>query len=122
MEKKYESSWERELINFLIEDGIIDQSFYDFISERIIRLPANVNEFGWGVFPKIDENGILYDLRILVPKIYNELSLCINIHEYTHAYELYGYLGKAYKWDINNSEEKAQAAEKRYLNSIRKDE
>lgn len=108
--------WEKKLREFLEIDGISDIEFFNYMAQRTTRLPLTVEEFGWGVFPIEDNNGILIDIRMVVPNIYDEKSLCVNIHEYTHAYELYSCLGSIFQWDIKASEEKAISAEKRYLN------
>lgn len=116
MDKMNREHWEKELEDFLKADGITDQKFYDFVRKKVTRLPLQVEDFGWGVFPITDKNGVLTDIRMVVPIIYDEKSLCVNIHEYTHAYEVYTYLGSIYEWHIEESEEKAKSAEKRYLN------
>ncbi len=110
--------WNNELYSFLKDEGITNQKFYDFMKGKIKRYPLKVQDFGWGVFPLIDEKGILTDIRMIVPIIYDVKSLCVNIHEYVHAYEVYLELGKIYIWNVQRSEEKAKEAEKRYLISL----
>ena len=51
----------------------------------------------------------------MMPELTNRSDLLINIHEIMHAHELYEYLGKTYKENIKESEEKARNLEKRYL-------
>lgn len=107
--------WQNELKCALEREGITDQNFHTFLKGKIKKLPLKVEEFGWGVFPQIDANGILTDIRMVVPIIYDIKSLCVNIHEYTHAYEMYFCLGEVYVWHVSESEEKAKAAEQRLL-------
>ncbi len=121
MENEKTKFWEEELNIALIHEQITNPDFFLFMKGKIKRIPFLVHEFGWGVFPIIDENGILKDIRMIVPVIYDIKSLCVNLHEYTHAYELYSYLEKHYEWHIEESEHKARSAEKRYLLSLNKD-
>ncbi len=120
MEKVNKEYWQAELNRALKKEGIIDQHFYDFMKGKIKSLPLKVEEFGWGVFPIINKESILVDIRMVVPTIYDVKSLCVNLHEYTHAYEVYFCLGKVYVWNTQESEEKARDAEKRYLKSLNK--
>ncbi len=82
---------------------------------KIKRLPLQINDFGWGVFPRLNTDNILQDIRMVVPVVRDIETLCVNIHEYVHAYEMYTCLGEVYEWHIEESEEKAKAAEKRFL-------
>lgn len=111
--------WQAELSKALNEEGIIDQQFYDFMKGRIKSLPLKVEEFGWGVFPITNKEGILVDIKMVVPTIYDVKSLCVNLHEYTHAYKTYSCLGKVHVLNIQESEQEACDAEKRYLNKKR---
>ncbi len=120
MEKVNTEYWQTELNKALNEEGIIDQQFYDFMKGKIKRLPLGIEEFDWGVFPITNKEGILVDIRMVVPTIYDVKSLCVNLHEYTHAYEVYFCLGKVYVWNIQESEQKACDTEKRYLKSLNK--
>lgn len=120
MEKGTREYWQIEFKKALNAEGIINQQFFDFMKGKIKILPLPVEEFGWGVFPKTDKEGILVDIRMVVPMIYDEKSLCVNLHEYTHAYEMYFCLGEIYVWNVQESEQKACAAEKRYLKSLNK--
>ena len=115
IEKENTNYWQNELIKGLTLEGITDKNFFDFMKGKIKKLPLNVDDFGWGVFPIIRQDGVLNDIRMVVPVIYNVKSLCVNIHEYVHAYEMYFDLGEIYKWHIKESEQKACEAEKRYL-------
>lgn len=56
-----------------------------------------------GIWTKYDENGVLVDIRMLVPEIVDELTLRINLHKYKHAYEYYQKIGTPYKGDIEKS-------------------
>lgn len=112
--------WQNELIKALVKENITDDNFFNFLKRKIKSYPLKVEDFGWGVFPIINDKGILTDIRIIVPIIYDIKSLCVNIHEYVHAYETYLCLGKVYVWHIEESEQKARDAEKRYLKSLNK--
>lgn len=49
----------------------------------------------FGCYPKI-EDGIITDIKIYVPEIYNLKSMLINIHEFNHGLLLYLYINKEY--------------------------
>lgn len=104
----------KDVMSFL---NIDDEDFWKFLEGKIKNLPLLVNEFGWGCFP-IYDNNILIDLRVLVPKIVNESTLLVNIHEFAHAYLLYLNLGIKYELteeEIAKSEIYAKTKEAEYL-------
>ena len=115
MDEINEKYWQNELNCALEREKITDPNFHEFLKNKIKKLPLKVEDFGWGVFPILDDNGILIDIKMVIPIIYDIKSLCVNIHEYTHAYEMYFYLGEKYEWHISESEEKAKDAERRLL-------
>lgn len=78
-----------EHLHFL---GMDDENFLKFLEGKIRRYSLPWNSFGWGVFPKLDDEGRIIDIRMLVPDICDEKTLLINIHEYTHAFDLYNAL------------------------------
>lgn len=110
-----EDYWNKELNSALEDENITNPSFFEFMRGKIKTLALPADEFGWGVFPLIDDDGIVYDIRMVVPVINDTKTLCINIHEYTHAYEVYESLGEVYVWHEEISEQKAREAEQRYL-------
>lgn len=110
-----EEYWNNELNNALAEEKIIYPEFFQFMEGKIKRLALSADDFGWGVFPLINDEGVAYDIRMVVPVITDTKTLCINLHEYVHAYEVYESLGKVYEWHEEESERKAVAAEERYL-------
>lgn len=120
LNKTNEDYWQEELNKALINEGITEKQFFKFMKGKIRKFPIRAEEFVWGVFPITNKEGILVDIRMVVPTIYDEKSLCINIHEYTHAYEVYSSLGEVYVWNIEESEKKAREAEKRYLKNKNK--
>ncbi len=93
--------------------------FWKFIKEKIHRYPKLVNEFPWGCFPITDKNNILIDIRVVVPDAIDEQTLLVNIHELTHAYELYGLMGQKCVYQEKESEELAREKEELYLKLVR---
>lgn len=88
--------------------GIYDEAFLSFIEKKVHRFPTNKEELSWGVFPKLDNQRRIIDIRILVPIIVDEQSLLINIHEYVHAYDWYKMLNEID--DISKDKEFEQRA------------
>lgn len=101
--------------DFLKQEGMNDKKFLQYLKDKIVIVPSNVEKEWFGCFPRVGENGILNSINLLVPEIETEDNLLVNIHEYTHAYDLYNELGKAYIEDKQNKEEKAKNMEKKYL-------
>lgn len=106
---------EIELRNALKEIGIDDEDFIAYMRPRTKKY-ALKDELGiWGYFADYDNDGILTNIRIIVPRIVDEKTLLINIHEYTHAYEAYQNLGTTYVEDRDKSETTARGNETKYL-------
>lgn len=82
--------------------GIYDEEFLSFLEGKVHRYPSYMEQIGWAVFSKLDNEGKIIDIRILVPIIYDEKTLLINIHEYVHAYDLYKKLNQ---FDDNRKDE-----------------
>lgn len=61
---------QKELNAVLEEEGIKNQEFFTFMKGKIKRLPLSVEDFEWGVFPMIGENGILIDIRMVICEIF----------------------------------------------------
>lgn len=107
------NSLENEIEDFFIEQGLYDEKFFDFIKTRVKQLPYDAGLEWFGCFP-ILKDGILNDIRLLVPEIKNEQNILVNIHEYTHAIELFNELGKEYIERREERENKAIEMEKIY--------
>ena len=85
---------EQEFLSILVSLEIGNQEFFQFLEGKVKRYP--VKECDWGCFPILDNDNHIVDIRIIVPDFLDELCIRINIHEYTHAYELYNELGEVY--------------------------
>ena len=103
-----------KLINFFIKQNLYNEQFVNFMEGKIIVVPNTTEKFWYGCFPIIEDN-ILKDIRVLVPQIENETDLLINIHEFTHAIELYEELNMIYNERREERENKARNMEKLYL-------
>lgn len=111
---KYKNVYEKEFIEFMREKGVFTKSFEDYIKDKVKVVDYELFNGYWGCFPKVD-NGILVDIRVIVPYIIDKKTLLINIHEYMHAKRLYSRLGKRYSENINREEKVASNMEKVYL-------
>lgn len=103
-----------KFVNFLKQENMYDEDFFKYLKTRTVTTPSNTDKSWFGCFSIID-NEILADIKLLVPEIENEDNLLVNIHEYTHAYDLYQLLGYPYIEDKMNKEARAKEMEKRYL-------
>ena len=104
----------KELISFFIKQNLYNEDFIHFMEGKIIVVPNTTETFWYGCFPIIEDN-IIKDIRVLVPRIENEKDLLINIHEFTHAIELYEELNTPYIERREERENKAKTMEKLYI-------
>lgn len=111
----YEFYSEINFRNELKKIGIYNEEMFEFLRGKVFRYAVSNNDFSWGVFPKLDSEGKIVDIRVLVPKISDTKSFLINVHEFTHAYELYNELGTIYVEDRENREKRACENEKLIL-------
>lgn len=100
---------------FMQEENMYDNKFLDYISTRVKVVSGVADKEWFGCFPIVSDDEKLTDIRLLVPRIDNLENLLINIHEYTHAYELFLELGTYYKEDRENREARAFMKEKEYI-------
>jgi len=91
---------QEKYINFLKEVNIYDEKAINYLKDktRILDYSEESKDF-IGTYPQVDKNNILKDIKMCVPKITNDITLSINIHEYVHALLLYKNLNKEYKED-----------------------
>ncbi len=99
---------------FFKEQKIYDENFFEYIKTRVHILPYDTSLDWFGCFPIIEE-GIVKDMRVVVPKIVTKKNLLVNLHEFYHAYELYNELGCIYVEDREQREENAVNFEKKYV-------
>ncbi|MEI3529528.1 MAG: ADP-ribosylglycohydrolase family protein [Bacilli bacterium] len=103
-----------EFLDFLKQENIYDEKFLKYLKTRTVTTPSNTDKSWFGCFSIVD-NEVLVDIKLLVPEIENKDNLLVNIHEYTHAYDLYQLLGYPYIEDKMNKEARAKEMEKKYL-------
>lgn len=105
--------------DFFKEQGIYNENFFEYIKTRVHVVPEDTPLEWFGCFP-ILEDGIIKDIRVLVPKIVTEKNFLVNLHEFYHAYELYNELGTVYIENIEQREKNAVSFEKKYIKKNRK--
>lgn len=106
--------FKNELKEFFKLNGLYSEEFFDFLKNKVKTLPATCSLSWYGCFPILDDN-IIKDIRLLVPEIVEEKSLLVNIHEYTHALELFNELGTFYNERREERENNAKNIEKAYI-------
>lgn len=94
---------------------IDDLAFIQYMRTHCKRLNVPIDPSIYGCFIDRNTNNQIVQVRILVPKIINEQTLLINIHEYTHAYEMYKRIGTSYEGNIEQEENRAREKEQLYL-------
>lgn len=100
---------------FMEEVGMNSKEFRDYIGSRAKVYPGDVGKEWFGCFPIVSDEGKLTDVKILVPEMDSFDNLLVNIHEFTHAYELFQELGTIYADDRVNREARASAKEKEFI-------
>lgn len=88
----------KKFIDFLKHYGLYNQEVFNFIKDKTRYVDYDKEEARdfIGCFPKM-ENDIVKDIRLCVPKIVDDVTVSINIHEYVHLLKIYSYLNKEYK-------------------------
>ena len=101
--------------NALKEVDITNQEFIKYMRNHTKRynLPYEIGI--WGCFVKRNEDNIIEEVKIIVPSIISEKTLLINIHEYTHAFQMYKRIGTVYEEDVEYEEKLAIENELLYL-------
>jgi len=107
---------DERVIDFFQEGNLCKEDFFDFIEDKVLVVSNNTDMFWFGCHP-IVENNMLVDIRLVVPEIDNEKDMLINIHEFTHAIELYNEIGTIYIERREERENNAKEMELIYLKS-----
>ena len=86
-----------KFISFLKEHGLYNQEAMDYIKDKTYYINYDGNESNsfFGCFP-IMEGNIVKDIRLCVPKMIDDITVSINIHEYVHLTKIYNHLNKKY--------------------------
>jgi hypothetical protein len=93
-----------KFIDFITRHNLYENKSFIAISNKTTNIDYHNEEARnfIGCFYKV-ENEIITDFKVCVPKIIDEKTLLINIHEYIHALIIYNSLGK--KEDIGLEKE-----------------
>ena len=91
---------EEKYINYLKEAEIYNEKILAYLkaNTKVIDYFEDSKDF-IGTFPQVDENNILRGIKMCVPKMTNDITVGINIHEYVHAIMLFRNLNKEYVED-----------------------
>ncbi len=86
-----------KFIKFLKDTEIYNEEVLNYIKPKTVLLDHSEESFSfYGCYPILDDNNILKDIRLCIPKITDDITVSINIHEYVHLLRLYKYLNKEY--------------------------
>lgn len=87
-----------KFINYLKETELYNEEVFEFIKPKTIQLDhSEESSVFYGVFPIVDDNNKVKDIRLCVPKIKDDITVSINIHEYVHLLLVYRNLNNEYK-------------------------
>ena len=78
-------------IEFLKKYNLYDKEVFDFIKDKTVYVDyMNTDSENFiGVYPIVDKDNIVRDLRMCVPNIVDDISISMNIHEYVHLIKMY---------------------------------
>lgn len=101
---KIKMTYFNKFIDFITRHNLYENKSFIAISNKTTNIDYHNEEARdfIGCFYKV-ENEIITDFKVCVPKIIDEKTLLINIHEYVHALIIYNSLGK--KEDIGLEKE-----------------
>ena len=89
---------EEKFINFLKKSELYNEEFLNYLNDRtLITNHFEENKDIIGTYPILDEKNILKDIKICIPKLYNDIEVGVYINEYVTALMLYRNLNKEYK-------------------------
>ena len=88
---------EEKYINFLKKYDLYREDIFEYMKDKTKYIDYRLDESKrfYGVFTNI-ENGIIKDIRVMVPYLVDDTSISIRIHEYIHVLKIYDYLNKEY--------------------------
>ena len=99
------------------------EDFWEYINPKITRIDSR-NEESKEFFLtliKTNNEGILEDMKVIVPYVINLHTACVNIREFKHAYDLYIRLGQQIDEKEEHYEQDAKNLEKDFsLNYVLK--
>ena len=95
------------------------EEFWIFIEDKIKVLDDNMenSKYFYGNRLKTDELGFLTDFLVIVPKITDIKTALINVHEFTHAFDLYNRLNTIIFENEEYFEDIAEKNESLFCNS-----
>ncbi len=101
---KETDSYRIELVRILLGAHVLENyfqypsEFWEYIKNRVTLLDDEIENMDFiGVYPKLDGENRLTNIKIFLPRMINIQTLKINVHELNHAYLLYTQLGKVFQ-------------------------
>ena len=89
---------EEKFINFLKETELYNEEVLEYIKPNTVKVDYSPEAIDFiGCFPVTDENNKLRAIRMCVPKMIDDITVAINIHEYVHLLMIYRSLNKEYE-------------------------
>lgn len=73
-----------------------DDQFWDFVEKKIKFIDGSIekNKAFYSTLMKFDSSDNLKDIKVIVPYVVDLESALVNVHEFTHAHDLYFMIGK----------------------------
>ena len=91
---------EDKYIEFLKKTEIYDKEALDYLKDntKVVDYSEETSNL-IGTYPQVDDNNILKGVNICVPKMTNDITVGMNIHNYVSALMLYRNINKEFKND-----------------------
>ena len=108
---------DKKLIEFFKKHNLYEEEIFDYIRNNLtlVDYDDDTQNIFIGCYYMTDKKNILKGFKLYVPRIYNDITMIVSIHEFVHAIISYKYLGKKYIVDIT-SEALPMLYEKIYIN------
>ncbi len=89
-----------KFVKFLEDTDLYNERALNYIKPKTVCLDHSEEGFSfYGCFPILDDNNKVMDIRLCVPKMEDDITVAINIHEYIHLLKVYNNLNKEYVSD-----------------------
>lgn len=115
-----------EILGLTLTEKDLNEYFADVEEFKFLKTVTNVLDVPcdegmdfYGCYPQVDDDDeILRGLKVCVPKITDLKSMCVNVHEFRHALDVYRHIGEVLP--VFDYEESAKNEEERFKVYLRK--
>jgi len=99
MKTHNENEYQDKFLSFLKKHNLYDEEKYSYLIKKATFIDLNKDEniSSIGCYYIKNEFNIITKIELYLPKLNDDISVMIAIHEYVHGYLMYSRLNKSYK-------------------------